>query len=820
LSAKFLIADLQDKLEKGKLSPNGDDDDDDFSRSSYDSSKDRQLEDLLVSNEQLQLKLTTKTKIVNDLTKELTKEKTKLEQALCEINRLKLIEVDHSVHQKIHQIDSDGEIEFLRSRVMDLEQVLTEFQMKHELLTNTLAADEEKLQSVHHMLGEISISQDLKSQRRRQQQQDLEELQRAKLVWEQEKKRLEESLGLANNSLQLANDKNKELQEVIDSLNDALLDNEVQNINSSETKVVELQNRIKALELDILNMNYDRVQEVEETEREITDLRSTVTDFQQQITELTIQKNHLAGLVNAERDGTIQLQQALMDREQDQQDNESDLLQEVKDLRDTVFILEKEKCDLDDLLTECTAEKVGLEQQVDSLIATIDELQNIKNNHSDAQCEVDSSALIRAETEIRRLVAKSQHIEEENSCLRQSSVSVEAFAEIKNKLSDAVRKADFLSADRAKAFALSSRVVAYLESECIRFQSLVDHYRSSNAKLSADMRGLQLKVSLAAEGEHKLHLAQQNEELLSNNVAILEDELRHQAKELLDLNCRFRDVQQQFQLAESTQQSVTNAGLDELLTAKRQLEDECRLLRSQLTSFEHRRVATQEDHDREINSLEHRLRSKQAEIANQEVETNALKLRVSEQELMLKEFSLQRGLLEEQLSATKALADRNSSDLKEECAQQMDTISLLRSEVDILKKHLVSTESQALQSSEQFSKNLLQFSEGFTENRAIRNKLDDTSVELSRVKEELRLTQQKVSVGEKGIIQLEKELATSHERIADQGTLIQQRDVELRCVCFVLFMIWSVLCLIGFVFFGCYQQKCETAVRICFEIVP
>ena len=109
----------------------------------------------------------------------------------------------------------------------------------------------------------------------------------------------------------------------------------------------------------------------------------------------------------------------------------------------------------------------------------------------------------------------------------------EELARLSERLEAAERRAVEMSTNGAKAFARSSRTIAFLEGECARLSSLADHFKGVNAKLTGDLK-LMSDESLKVRGlEHRLKLSSEAEVALLTRISTLENNIRSKEKELL-----------------------------------------------------------------------------------------------------------------------------------------------------------------------------------------------------------------------------------------------------------------------------------------------
>jgi chromosome segregation ATPase len=109
---------------------------------------------------------------------------------------------------------------------------------------------------------------------------------------------------------------------------------------------------------------------------------------------------------------------------------------------------------------------------------------------------IDLNDIEKQKLDLERALQETRRYLEETETLvrsRQDNVGVEDFAKLIEKLETSEARAQEVAAESATAYADSTRTIAYLESECTRLRTLVDHFRCINVKLGDDVKTAHLE---------------------------------------------------------------------------------------------------------------------------------------------------------------------------------------------------------------------------------------------------------------------------------------------------------------------------------------
>lgn len=112
-------------------------------------------------------------------------------------------------------------------------------------------------------------------------------------------------------------------------------------------------------------------------------------------------------------------------------------------------------------------------------------------------------------------------------------VGGEEMARLSERLMLAEQTAMQLSARAAKSFAQSARTIAYLEGECGRFKSLVNHFRVVNEKIMCDLKIARKEGSNQRSLEHRLRLTSESENALQEDLKRLEIMVKNKERDTM-----------------------------------------------------------------------------------------------------------------------------------------------------------------------------------------------------------------------------------------------------------------------------------------------
>lgn len=137
----------------------------------------------------------------------------------------------------------------------------------------------------------------------------------------------------------------------------------------------------------------------------------------------------------------------------------------------------------------------------------------------------------------RELQLAERHLSDSQLMLRnrEENVNVEDFAKLVDKLESAELRAQEAATESVKEFASSARTIAYLESECSRLKSLVDHFRCVNIKLGEDVKEAQVEGVKLHGLEYRLKVLHEDYVALQARLLSTEQSLKDKQQEVLDV---------------------------------------------------------------------------------------------------------------------------------------------------------------------------------------------------------------------------------------------------------------------------------------------
>jgi chromosome segregation ATPase len=380
-----------------------------------------------------------------------------------------------------------------------------------------------------------------------------------------------------------------------------------------------------------------------------------------------------------------------------------------------------------------------------------------------------------------RLEAENRRLQEELIAMR-SELQSDVVNDLKERVMCAERKAEFLSSDRARSFALSSRVIAYLESECIRLKSLCDHYRSSNTKLSNDFCEMQNLLGDSSEIEYKYQRSLQNEQLLILKLQSADEALNSKSCEMRELVERLTTAERRLVNLDESNFAESNKKYDELLLSYNKLDTEYKKCQDSL-----KLKCVQFDEDvgtlrAETCQMENSFKIAQNKLKESDLENSNLKFKISELESIQADLEMRISLADEQFRANSAIHERVVKDLKIEIERKSLETTNLQRDIESFKAQLLLIESQCAHSGQQFSKNLLKLSEEIDENRSIREKLDEKTLLLDNAQKELSLTLAIVAGLKQKLERSEDDNKLALDHRTELENLLQSKIEELRIV--------------------------------------
>lgn len=251
-----------------------------------------------------------------------------------------------------------------------------------------------------------------------------------------------------------------------------------------------------------------------------------------------------------------------------------------------------------------------------------------------------------------------------------------------------------ISKHGAKSFARSARTIAYLESECLRLRTLVDHFRLVNSKLTSDMKAANEEGLLAKSLEQRLRVCHENEDGLHLRISSLEAAL--QAKENESLAALQRTNEYEEKRADDADREIA------------QLNDKLRQSQEKLRQFQEksrqeREVVerTMRTHSDEVKIMREKMSRLEVEVdgfnkgaIDHEATATSLRVALREKESELIDARSKMGLLKQDSEMTKEGWDRHRRELENDLKESLARSAELETIISSLKSKLVEADTR------------------------------------------------------------------------------------------------------------------------------
>jgi chromosome segregation ATPase len=309
-------------------------------------------------------------------------------------------------------------------------------------------------------------------------------------------------------------------------------------------------------------------------------------------------------------------------------------------------------------------------------------------------------------------------------------ISAEDYARLEERLQNAEKLAIDMSQTGAKSFARSARTIAYLEGGNERMQTLLDHFRIVNIKLTSDVK-LAREEALRAKGlEHRLKLSEESEKNTRNRLQQVENQLKLKEKEILE-NLQFA-------------QDNNNRKNDNFDNEIRNLSDKLRSAQEQYLGLLKQYKVDKEVYEQSTRSLSDEnqalnmqlslLKSENMSLAQRvnecdmEITSLRMTLRERDDKLMISESSL--SIVKQDHEINSESWNRKRRELEEDIADKIEFNRNLERQITMLKDSLRDAEMIHLKKDEIIGTFVAKQTEMVEENRQLRSKLDAVTADL------------------------------------------------------------------------------------------
>lgn len=306
----------------------------------------------------------------------------------------------------------------------------------------------------------------------------------------------------------------------------------------------------------------------------------------------------------------------------------------------------------------------------------------------------------------------------------------EDVATLKLKLEDAENSVLELSQNGANLFAKTTRTITYLESECTRFRSLLDHFKLVNLQLTSDLQQAHEEGMRAQSFENRLKLTLENENKLLGRIQLLESTAAQREKEHAKV---LMDQQQETEKRVDEMHSELNVLSEKLQHVQTEYhtnvqalldEKEARITIEEIFMQEKAQLRNKySEADAERQLLAHR-------IEESELSCAALQVLVDEKESMLQEMENKVIQLTKESQHLGVNWDKKYSEYEQENRTFLAKINLIEEQLHVAQQDLHQSELSNLSKDEALAASVTNHLAVMDENRNLHAQLLASTTEL------------------------------------------------------------------------------------------
>jgi hypothetical protein len=419
-------------------------------------------------------------------------------------------------------------------------------------------------------------------------------------------------------------------------------------------------------------------------------------------------------------------------------------------------------------------------------------LQNalLQHEEDDREINVLNDEIVNLKNELNHLREawnESKHME---SDLREKD---EAIASLSKMLGATEKKLSIFTADQAQQFSQSARIIGYLESECYRLHGLSEYFRSTNVKLTDELRKSitkstnlqQLESNYSSLLDQRLELLNKSSELeqklseshkenldaltnmktdYSQQITLLHYELSKSSELLLSKDTEIMDTQRQLNLLQIELAESENSSRKELLS-----------LRNSYTESEKRRIV------------------QARELSEKEAEVTELSNKVNYYLVELSQLDERQKLLEADYEARKRIEEQVRSEL----ISEVEDLKLIITNCESISQSLEAAKQEkeeALSMKEkELAENLLKYSSLMEESSANYDELKALNNNVRQLISEKNDLVTKVATLEKSLVDEDNENSKLRKDLNIKSDLISNVEQQCRYVCIIFIFIFKFI---------------------------
>lgn len=698
----------------------------------------RTNEEIQLEYDKLQVRFQAKLRLAEEQNQDILDLRLEIDKLLEENDRIKLHEMQTEANSRLVEIDNQSEIELLQRRVQELEdenmQLIDtlrarQLELQHEVESNRSlkeildkfgnrdsATDGQLLElrterdAARKQLVEVSERLQQQARTVTEYHERYEILQRQMQHRDTEvvsmQKRIELLQGEAQGEARSLYLRLEDLSNENQSVEDALREQKQKTAaaeRDAKARTAELENSRRSLRnlVDIVRTHYSKILNAQDGLAQ--QVQTKLARVDSRIDSATWSVHHTIAEVAAVMNGT-----------------ENDRRIVEKALKDTQALLEKalDRHDHD------AHEKEEAWAKYDAAQQHVEDLEHMLD---------DVNAQL------------AERIDMHNNNDAQAQVLEEEFLSIKQRLSEAELRAEQMSTENARSFAKSARTVAYLEGECTRLKTLLDHQRVVNVKLTGDLKNAHLEGMRCKSLEHRLKMSDQDQASLQKRVDALEAAVQQKEHDLLEALDTAREQEEE-------RSERFEIDYNSLNTQYRALQEKYAALSHEHAAAKQTLEQATIAHASELDTLSGRYQASEKEVARHHAKVEELEFQlrtvrhtIQETELLYSQANTKIALLTEEARITKETHASTIRELTTEVQDRSESARLKDQQLAQLKSQVNRLESEFVQRDEEIASKLLRRVTADDENRQLRIQLDAQAGDLTLMRSRIEDLQVQVT---------------------------------------------------------------------------
>eukprot|EP01038_Epipyxis_sp_PR26KG_P008401 gene8401-11359_t len=688
-------------------------------------------EELSFEYEKLLIRFQSKTKQTEDLYKDNQFLREELENKLQDVDRLKFSEMKYDALSKLKQIDNENEIEVLRERlntyegrINDLELVLTDEREQNDslkLFLNKLGEKDETteslLESTTNELNAIKKLYLAKVEECTTFQLQIEKYH--SLVEEKEKENRQTSMALLH--AQQIPTPTKSITPSCNIQSHADLKSNVDELKSKLTFLQSQYDSVFSEKIEAENIYRITKEQLQMCENILLNKTEEFLQLQTPLSKLKVNISSFAQKSSFAENAFFNKISSYMNNYEVRIQYMGNLVHTLSatfnNLKNHSNIVEANFKDSQITLKKLTARYESQTGELNDRVAEIARLNN---------------AIMELKYSFEEKQQQTKNLE--NSMEQSIMIQPEEYDHLIQRLNDAEKRAIIMSTEGAKSFARSTRTIAFLEGECTRLKTLIDHFRIINMKLTNDLKISNNNSMKCAAYEHRIKFVLEDNSSLKEQITSFESLLAKKESELLVLLSQQRDHEginiDRYEIELQKINDKLKISQDTLITTKRESksiqdaqEHTNSLLKSELNNLSEKSKLLEKD-----------LQYKTDLLSTVESEFYALKGLYNDKENLYVSSVNKVLLLESELNSNKDQNSYKIIELTSENQEKTNRIKVLESNVFALKSKVSELENSFIQRDEELAVKLLKRASVEDENRSLRSQVDDLHSQLSSIR--------------------------------------------------------------------------------------